>query len=1563
MAELFLVTDVRGEVAKHAIFFHGLGGDPYVTWQSSLDPQNCWLQWLVEDIEDLAVWTIGYEAAATRWLGSAMHLTDRAANVLERILLEPKLQTGEIVLVGHSLGGLVIKLLLRTAESMAHKRDEVAKFLVRVRRVAFLATPHSGADLATWGDRFRIFFQPSAVTACLVRNDPYLRDLNLWYRDWSNKNSVEHLILTETKPTYKAVMIVKPDSSDPGLSSRPIPIDADHFTICKPNDHSSQIYLLVQDFIKRRLETAHRETLIEGKLEAQSALLEELIDSTQESKMQLGEAISSMNQVVLEQSERTADIVADRILGMGAISTTSSYKKYPKELVNSEIEKHMSIIRRARFFRGFSTSEHSRRLAEKIQRGEFEGGTDEVKSNALSWCARFLAVGENSAKSDELLNLAIQLGNAPEITVAEAFRISANGRFQDALSKLASIESPVARSAAFIIVSNHNDAASSIEWLSKSGLAFADLDADGKFFLIRKELELCHWDAVLEYTNALQEEDYQQAPVLFFSAALSNLLQAIPDELKSFVLQQVPFESHNFPLASNETAIKSRRKAQELFYKCAFAAREVECVDAANVAEDNALWLELRDPELRDSGLQKLQASMRDSAHSLRRLQLALQFGIKLDLDAVELEIERQTAISGGKSHDAAMARFALAFTQKSPKAVAAYIDRHRAQLQEYLERKSVNIIEIEMLSRAGLPQRAEERLKELIDEGLSETELNRLRVIIAEATGTDPIEARKVLFKSSGQLNDLTILVDLLEEQNDWTQLRYYGSLLFERTQSLRDAERLARTLNELNLYGDLLAFLRKLPEFLNQSDNLQMLWSWSLYYEGSLAESSAALEKLKTKRDHPSDRALTVNLAIASGDWEALLIYVEKEWANREQREAGNIIGTAQLAQVVGSPRAKDLMYAAAAKGANNAGILVAAYFLATRAGWEDEPAVGQWLHNAAEFSDDSGPIKKMSMKDLLDRAPEWNRRETDIWQQLNDGSIPIFGLAKLLNRSLIDMFLLPALANPAEPDPRKRALVPAYSGVRQSLLCNYRVVGMEATALLTLGVLGLLEKACNAFERIVIPHSTLGWLFEEKQKISFHQPSRIKNASKIRQLLATGALRKFIASSEIDTDLAAEIGEELASLIAEAHAGNSGDEKQRLVIRSSPVHRVSSLMEEEADLTPYYSHLSSCQSIINKLKQRGQLTVTEERNARSYLTLNEKEWPCQPEITDGAVLYLDDLSVTYLQHAGVLDKLRPAGFEVYVSEREIEDNNALLSYEQLTSEVSRVIESIRSILASGIQTGKIQVARIPQLDVSDETSPLRHHPTFAIAHLAQEVEAIFVDDRFLNQHRNFDNGSTHTPVLTTLDLLDALYSMRNVTFEQMLECLTKLRQYGYLFIPVRKDELEHYLAAVEVVDGRLVETAELKAIRENLIRIRMSRFLQLPKEAPWISSVMQVVSHSLKAQWRSGIDEVSARARSEWLLKQLDLRGWAHCFGGDGGMHIVEYGYGAQIMSLLMAPSDIAPEVKEKYWEWVEEGILVKLQEEDPAVYSWIIKRAEELILHAAESPFAKGLNNGC
>ena len=212
----------------------------------------------------------------SNWHGSAMELADRAANVLKSLLVEADLEAGEIVLAGHSLGGLVIKQLLRKAADAATDSAEAFSFMDRVRKVAFLATPHAGADLAGWGDRLRLLVRPSSATRSLIRNDQHLRDLNLWYRRWARTRKIDHLILTETKTTLVFEMVVKPDSSDPGLATDPVPIETDHIAIAKPANRDSNIYKFVRDFILRHSErpVSHEEKKIDAVKDDMQAIRE-----------------------------------------------------------------------------------------------------------------------------------------------------------------------------------------------------------------------------------------------------------------------------------------------------------------------------------------------------------------------------------------------------------------------------------------------------------------------------------------------------------------------------------------------------------------------------------------------------------------------------------------------------------------------------------------------------------------------------------------------------------------------------------------------------------------------------------------------------------------------------------------------------------------------------------------------------------------------------------------------------------------------------------------------------------------------------------------------------------------------------------------------------------------------------------------------------------------------------------------------------------------------------------------------------------------------------------------
>lgn len=1227
-----------------------------------------------------------------------------------------------------------------------------------------------------------------------------------------------------------------------------------------------------------------------------------------------------------------------------------------RKFIDEKIREEIAILRKSRFFAEFDRIEYSLGLAKKLAKGELSSSTDSVRRQALAWCVRIICTAKLE-KAEKYLKQAKKLGSCEEIDIAEAFIFSQKGDKQAALSTLNRINLPMSRSAALLVVANHEGTQKAVDWLKRASIDASDLDSEGKYLLLGYHLELANWEAARKCRDMLNDDDLRDTPVLHHMVAMTLLLPTVPDEYRPIVFKQLPF----FPLALNETAIKIRRDARYHFIQAKKVAQQLNCPRAATIDDQYALWLELKDPDpdKSDKGRKRLESKLHDLKSALRFVGLGIEFEIELKQDKVEREIEREIALNGEITLDAALARFALAFKQKSPEDVANYIDRHLNELTDHIDKKSMQLCQIEMFARAGLPDRVN-GIWEKIKDGLSEAEKNRLRRIIAESEGVDPVKSRKAQFEETGSLRDLESLVSKLEDRDDWDGICEYGEILFNETLTSPNAERFARALHNTQQNKRLIEFLKSNEAFVAQSNYLQMLYCWSLYQEGELLETHSELAKLSDDWDNENYRKLQIYLAISLGNWNSLSAFVAKECQEKDKINAQELIRAAQLALQLNSPYVKDLIRAAANKGNGDAGVLGDAYFLATRAGWEDKE-VSQWMHKAAALSDDDGPIWKITPQDFLDQMPEWNRQASEIWQMLTRGDIPMFLVDQGINKSLSDLMLFPSLANPLENDPRQRGAIPAYSGQREPLPLDInRQIGMDATALLTLSFLDLLDKALDAFDTIHIPHSTLGWLFDEKQRVAFHQPSRIRDAVQISHLLIKGALEKLSPSTVPNSDLSAQVGDELAQLIAEAEKVSGDDDTQRIVVRPSPVYRVASLMEKEADLTAHTSVLSSCQSIVDKLWEKGRITRSEKKEACAYLQLHEKPWTDQPKIDDGAILYLDDLAIAYFQHLGILEKLQAAGFKLIIFPRKVFETDQLISYKNISGEAKDTIERIRSAINLRIESGKIKVGR--QINAAQTTDQsISHHPTFGVFSLEKGCNAIISDDRFLNQHPSIKNNNASMPVFSTLDLIDALVSTGAKTTEERLDYRTRLRRAGYIFVPVSKDELAHHLNASMIKDDEVVETAELKAIRENLLHVRMSNWLQLPKEAHWLVELQRTFVQVLKDQWKADPDFSIAWARSDWIMDQIDIQGWAHSYGTDIGSNIAKTGRSAFIMWLLTPPVEGPQQIKDKYWNWVEDRVLAPIKEQEPELYLELVEWHRRWIAETADMDLIEGRGN--
>jgi pimeloyl-ACP methyl ester carboxylesterase len=247
----------RKLAAVDVIFVHGLGGDYLSTWHPEKDPKAYFPSWISQDLKLTRAFSLDYPAAATKWTSdsSEMGILERSKNILEYLSVSG---VGErpIVFVAHSLGGLLVKQLLYTADSL-----NVTKWLPllkNTRGVVFLATPHTGSSLSQLASALSLLSKPTQITGDLERGSEYLQQLSHWFAQNAGRLDIKVEAYHETVK-FAGGPVVDRVSANPGVfGCVPVGVDGDHFTICKPSNRDELVYRGVHKFIDEIISTLLR---------------------------------------------------------------------------------------------------------------------------------------------------------------------------------------------------------------------------------------------------------------------------------------------------------------------------------------------------------------------------------------------------------------------------------------------------------------------------------------------------------------------------------------------------------------------------------------------------------------------------------------------------------------------------------------------------------------------------------------------------------------------------------------------------------------------------------------------------------------------------------------------------------------------------------------------------------------------------------------------------------------------------------------------------------------------------------------------------------------------------------------------------------------------------------------------------------------------------------------------------------------------------------------------------------------------------------------------------------
>ncbi|MEL7282563.1 MAG: hypothetical protein AAGK79_19585, partial [Pseudomonadota bacterium] len=1187
------------------------------------------------------------------------------------------------------------------------------------------------------------------------------------------------------------------------------------------------------------------------------------------------------------------------------------------EVFDKEVETHLSRIISARFFGGFDTEQSAKQLSERLAHGDLVDASPTTRMVGLAWCARLLSVSNrNSAQS--ALKSAKSLGNCDEITIAEAFLDAADDRVSDALASLNEIDTSEARSAALIVQLNHVGPSDAIRWSAEAGYGWNDYDNGGRTRLILSASETGNWNLLETCLEALAKANESLTPALASVSARASLQLALPEEMRASLDHSPPFFAREFRLSSTVRADSYRDQAIRLYQVASRKLRAIGLDGSALIQEDFELWLKLSATSTREDAKTELRAHLKDRALRMRRANLALQFGVEIDRDQLLKELDQEIARSGGGSVDTGCTALAVALTASSPKAALFEFRKRRSTIEKAIAEENLLGLEIELLARSEMGVEARHLLNskcELLGDGKAD-DLDRM---IRVAEGADPSALLRAQYEEDNNLQTLAHLVDELFDSQAWETCHRYSAELFERTESFVDAKRHIRVLTETKRFSDAVKVLDAHPHLLEDRE-LGKVFSWSLYEIGDVVRSIKVAEGLLSNEHDPELSRMLTNAYVAKGNWEKLPQQIENTWDNRVQLSAQELLQAAQMAQVTGHSREKELVRAAVAKSETDGFAFAGAYFLASKGGWEESDEVASWLQRAISLSDDNGPMYRADLREIVDKQLGWNEHATRTVDTFRASQCPIFVAAEALNRHLVDFTLSRSEANQSEDKRSSVIAIPSFSGKRQPVAVGETDVGLDATSLMTLLSIRMLESVFEHFEQVNLPHSTMGWLLEEISEVRYHQPSRIERAETLCQLILDGKVTVRSAHPFRVTKLEQEIGNELAALVGNADSDRSKG-GQAFVVRGFPISRVGSLGDETANLSGWDHLFVSTSSAVEFLHEEGRISTKARDTALEYLALQEASWPEEIAISSGSNCYLDDLTVSHLQHLNLLDLFCSCAVNVIIDEATQSEAMALRKHKQHLSKVETSLVELRQTLSREISAGRVTLlANDSGEDEFDDKRRLWSHPTMSVFGSLSSPDAIVVDDRFLNRHATAERSNGRSMVYSTLDILKTLQTNKGISDDDYFRALNKLRQRGHLFVPLEMEELRAYVSEVTVKEGQLRVGRNLLQIQAYYLFARFSECLTVPDDMHWLLRSNRVVNDIIREQWKGAKDLQLSRAISSWLFSLVDLRLWAGDDGSDAQNSGVEGLLIANIVGLLATPDGASKEDRDAYLAWV-------------------------------------------
>ena len=1186
-----------------------------------------------------------------------------------------------------------------------------------------------------------------------------------------------------------------------------------------------------------------------------------------------------------------------------------------------------------------------RELQGRLDGGDLAAADDETKNTVRYWVARLCASDPATLKIAREIREEIRT-NDPyrDLSIVDALIVEAEGNPDEAIRILRDRDNPDARTALFGVIARARGSAEALHMYSDR-VDTGDTElftAVGWRIWAGSMAEVGAWEEAAQCLARL-DEIFSANPALPFVEGIINAQLLLPPERRS--PSSDPQYFAGITPNQGDQAERAHERATTCFESARVGLKKVGELEVTRTVTDWQHWLELMDPKgdnaqsARDNVRQNLESDNPD----VNLMLLAWAFGISIDPKPLRRYLDEREKLGGLNDEEvrAQCLLFLLRINsgEVSRREFLAYLDAREGRLSAVIPVNVLIAMKLDALVADNQTERARAFLAEVAND-LEGEDVRRLSALINAREGLDSRKELERVFHESGKLIDLQQLIECLKEADDREALLPLLEELVKRQRTVRNAWHLVACLCGPPFFDHHRAveFLDSNSDLVEQSFELRSVRAWALFNVGRLIDARELNEPRLEGPEAPDALNLDINIAIASGDWERTASIAEREWQRRDRHDAETLITLAQIAgrQSLSVERALSFARLAADKAPDNPQVLAASYWLHFRLG-RDEEADRNWLMRAFELSsDEEGPLWSADLRTVVTKwMPERQERLSEVESRWLAGEIPNGVAASLFNVPVTYLLIQMPETNSDQADRRGAAVVPIVFGGRSAVeLRRDWSVGLDLSSILVLYYVGLLEPVFDEFRQIKIAPDVMLCLLQEQDRVGFHQPSRVRAGQQVRTLCNQQRLRVASDLEAPTRDISEEVGKELATLL---QAARRSDGKVVCVL---PIYRPDSLMEKEADTADWDDLIVPLSDFCSLLHEQGKIDVATYERARLFLNSQGQSGHGRPHATVlNKPVFLDGLALTYLQNAKVLDQVAAARLDLRLHPEFIGLMDEFVRAGDLGDDLATKIDGIRHVLRSAVESGT--ASYLPRKGGPDDTVLNRNDQFMATQSLLEAVadcDALCIDDRFVTSKERFalpERPDSALPIVCTLDLLRFFVDRGRLTPGDHWAARHKLRAGGFAVIPFEDEELLHWLKAINVEEGHLVESAELRAIRQSAARTVNLELANPAEITSLLENLLKACATVIRALWSDETLPIeSTGVISDWIWRHLMVTTIGNQEFVEDSLDLIRMSIVQRVSLLLLPPIIESEERRVRYRDWIQGSVLrpLRLANED-------------------------------